>query len=85
MIPGSHFGGNLPHVGTHYLNYKEYQITDGTACPAEAGDVLFFNYMTTHGPENNRSELTRRNVLFQYRDASDIPTENVHFTDRFSQ
>jgi len=79
VIPGSHLGGDLPHVGAHYLNHKEYPITDGTPCPAEAGDVLFFNYMTIHGSESNRSERTRRNVLFQYRDASDVPTSNVHF------
>lgn len=78
VIPGSHHQGSLPHVGSHYLNHKEYPITDGTLCEAEAGDVLFFNYLTIHGSSANRSERTRRNVLFQYRDPTDFPTENVH-------
>ncbi|MCK9912685.1 phytanoyl-CoA dioxygenase family protein, partial [Microbacteriaceae bacterium K1510] len=47
-------------------------------CPADAGDVLFFNYLTIHGSDANRSERTRRNVLFQYKDPADEPTENVH-------
>ncbi|MDQ6419124.1 phytanoyl-CoA dioxygenase family protein [Paenibacillus sp. LHD-117] len=79
VIPGSHKQGSLPHVGMHYLNHKEYPISSGTPCPAKAGDVLFFNYLTIHGSDVNKSERTRRNVLFQYRDASDLPTSDVHF------
>lgn len=79
VVPGSHKEGILPHVGSYYLNHKEYPISSGTPCPASAGDVLFFNYLTIHGSDVNRSERTRRNVLFQYRDASDLPTANVHF------
>lgn len=78
VIPGSHKEGALPHRGSYYLNHKEYPISSGTPCPAKAGDVLFFNYLTIHGSDVNRSERTRRNVLFQYRDASDIPTADVH-------
>jgi ectoine hydroxylase-related dioxygenase (phytanoyl-CoA dioxygenase family) len=79
VIPGSHRDGSLPHVGSYYLNHKEYPIKDGVPLIAEAGDVLFFNYLTIHGSEANHSSRTRRNVLFQCRDASDFPTENVHF------
>jgi phytanoyl-CoA hydroxylase len=78
VVPGSHKQGPRPHVGSHYLNHKEYPISMGTPCPAEAGDVLFFNYLTIHGSEPNRSPRTRRNVLFQYRDPSDPPVQNVH-------
>lgn len=79
VIPGSHKEGPLKHVGMHYLNHKEYPLSMGTPCPAEAGDVLFFNYLTIHGSGPNRSERTRRNVLFQYREASDFPTNREHF------
>lgn len=79
VIPGSHRTGSIPHVGQHYLNHKEYPVKEGTPCVAEAGDVLFFNYLTIHGSESNKSSRTRRNVLFQYRDPSDFPTENTHF------
>lgn len=78
VIPGSHKQGPIPHVGRHYLNHKEYPISDGTPCPAKAGDVLFFNYLTIHGSDVNKSDRPRRNVLFQYRDPMDPPTENVH-------
>jgi len=80
VIPGSHKQGSLPHVGRHYLNHKEYPVSSGIPCIAEAGDVLFFNYMTIHGSNANHSERTRRNVLFQYREASDFPTENTHMS-----
>ncbi|CAM4140952.1 phytanoyl-CoA dioxygenase family protein [Paenibacillus alkaliterrae] len=79
VIPGSHKQGPLQHVGMHYLNHKEHPISSGTPCPAEAGDVLFFNYLTIHGSDVNRSTRTRRNVLIQYRDAADLPTVNSHF------
>ncbi|CAG7596304.1 Ectoine dioxygenase [Paenibacillus solanacearum] len=79
VIPGSHKQGALPHVGAHYLNHKEYPISMGTLCPAKAGDVLFFNYLTIHGSDVNRSQRFRRNVLFQYRDASDFPVKKAHF------
>ncbi|SEM92313.1 phytanoyl-CoA dioxygenase family protein [Lihuaxuella thermophila] len=78
VIPKSHQKGPLPHVGHHYLNHKEYPITMGIPCPARAGDVLFFNYLTIHGSQPNKSDRIRRNVLFQYRDPSDPPTKDVH-------
>ncbi|WP_308638209.1 phytanoyl-CoA dioxygenase family protein [Paenibacillus silvisoli] len=79
VLPGSHKQGSLQHVGRHYLNAKEYPVSDGLPCIAEAGDVLFFNYLTVHGSPANRSERTRRNVLFQYRSATDFPTTKEHF------
>ncbi|MFC4775519.1 phytanoyl-CoA dioxygenase family protein [Paenibacillus sp. GCM10023252] len=78
VIPGSHKQGPLPHVGAHYLNHKEYPLSLGTPCPAQAGDVLFFNYLTIHGSDVNRSERPRRNVLFQYRDPADLPINDEH-------
>lgn len=78
VVPESHKAGPIPHIGAHYLPAKEYPIESGVACPAEAGDVLFFNYLTIHGSKPNRSERTRRNVLAQYRDPSDPPSINTH-------
>ena len=78
VLPGSHKMGPIPHVGRHYLNHKEYPIEMGIPCPAEAGDVLFFNYLTIHGSKPNRSNRYRRNVLFQYKTPDDRPTQNVH-------
>lgn len=78
VIPGSHKQGPIEHEGSYYLSSEDYPIDSGVACPAEAGDVLIFNYLTIHGSKPNRSERTRRNVLFQYRDPEDLPTKNVH-------
>ncbi|WP_299088686.1 phytanoyl-CoA dioxygenase family protein [uncultured Metabacillus sp.] len=78
VIPKSHKQGPISHIGRHYLDQKEYPISSGTPCPAEAGDVLFFNYLTIHGSDINRSERPRRNVLFQYRDPADQPSADTH-------
>ncbi|MDF2726031.1 MAG: Phytanoyl-CoA dioxygenase [Paenibacillus sp.] len=79
VIPGSHKLGPISHVGRHYLDHREYPISRATLCPAQAGDVLFFNYLTIHGSNVNRSARPRRNVLFQYRDPLDQPTVDTHF------
>jgi phytanoyl-CoA hydroxylase len=71
VIPGSHKLGPLEAEGeSHTVGYP---LESGTPCPADAGDVLFFNYLTIHGSGINRSTRTRRNVLFQYRDPADAP------------
>jgi phytanoyl-CoA hydroxylase len=71
VIPGSHKLGPLEAVGEAHT--VDYPLESGTPCPAGAGDVLFFNYLTIHGSGVNRSTRTRRNVLFQYRDPADAP------------
>lgn len=78
VIPRSHKAGLLHHVGRNYLDHKQYPLSLATPCPAKAGDVLFFNYLTIHGSDKNRSDRPRRSVLFQYRDPMDFPTEDVH-------
>lgn len=71
VIPGSHKLGPLEAEGDAHT--VDHPLESGTACPASAGDVLFFNYLTIHGSGVNRSTRTRRNVLFQYRDPADVP------------
>jgi phytanoyl-CoA hydroxylase len=71
VVPGSHKLGPLDAEGEAHT--IDYPLESGTACPASAGDVLFFNYLTIHGSGVNRSTRTRRNVLFQYRDPADAP------------
>jgi phytanoyl-CoA hydroxylase len=71
VIPGSHNLGPLEAKGES--KSLDYPLESGTPCPAAAGDVLFFNYLTVHGSGVNRSTRTRRNVLFQYRDPADAP------------
>jgi phytanoyl-CoA hydroxylase len=71
VVPGSHKLGPLEASGDAHT--VDYPLESGTPCPAAAGDVLFFNYLTIHGSGTNRSTRTRRNVLFQYRDPADAP------------
>ncbi|MCM2997733.1 phytanoyl-CoA dioxygenase family protein [Paenibacillus cellulositrophicus] len=78
VVPGSHKQGPLPHVGRYYLDHRDYPVSMGTPCPASAGDVLFFNYLTIHGSDRNKSSRPRRNVLFQYRDPADPPSRETH-------
>ena len=83
IMPGSHKGGPLPTMtrgaaDAMYLDPKEYPIEMGTPCPAQRGDVLFFNYLTIHGSGVNTSDQVRKTVLVQVRDPDDSPTEDVH-------
>jgi ectoine hydroxylase-related dioxygenase (phytanoyl-CoA dioxygenase family) len=71
VMPGSHRLGPLEARGDSKT--VDYPLESGVACPAAAGDVLFFSYLTIHGSGVNRSPRTRRNVLFQYRDPADPP------------
>jgi phytanoyl-CoA hydroxylase len=71
VVPGSHKLGPLDAEGESHT--VDYPLESGTPCPAAAGDVLFFNYLTIHGSGVNGSERVRRNVLFQYRDPADRP------------
>jgi ectoine hydroxylase-related dioxygenase (phytanoyl-CoA dioxygenase family) len=74
VVPGTHRLGPIADVGeANELSPAEYPPDAGIAIPARAGDALVFNYLTVHGSGVNRSERTRRNVLFQYRDPSDEP------------
>jgi ectoine hydroxylase-related dioxygenase (phytanoyl-CoA dioxygenase family) len=75
VVPGSHRLGPLAAEGDAHT--VDYPLESGTPCPAAAGDVLFFNYLTIHGSGVNRSPRTRRNVLFQYRDPADAPVFNA--------
>ncbi len=80
VVPGSHELGPLESSddGSHHLDPHEYPLESGIPMPARSGDVVFFNYLTIHGSAVNRSERTRRNVLFQYRDPADLPLAATH-------
>jgi phytanoyl-CoA hydroxylase len=71
VVPGSHLEG--PREVEGESNTLAVPLDEGTPLPADAGDVLFFNYLTIHGSGPNRSDRTRRNVLCQFRDPEDPP------------
>ena len=80
VVPGSHRLGPLPHqsAGGWHLSPEEYPLSSATPCPARAGDVLFFSYLTIHGSGLNVSSEPRTTLLVQMRDPLDPPTVRAH-------
>ena len=80
VVPGSHKLGPLePDNKTDLsLSPSRYSIASATPCPAQAGDVLFFSYLTIHGSGMNTSKQSRTTVLVQMRDPADPPTFRTH-------
>ena len=82
VVPGSNRGGPLPTVteGNFYLSPEEWPLEAALPVPAEAGDILIFNYLTVHGSGVNTSDEARTTCLFQFRDPADPPTEQRHLS-----
>lgn len=82
VVPGSHRLGVLPHSneGGYHLPFDEYPIEKAVPCPAQAGDALFFSYLTIHGSGVNTSSEARTTLLVQMRDPEDAPTADVHLS-----
>jgi len=80
VVPGSHKLGMLPHIaeGSFHLPPAEYPVEEALALPAEAGDAVFFSYLTIHGSGINVSDEARTTLLIQMRDPSDPPTFRTH-------
>ena len=66
----------MSETGNH-LDIQQYPIEEGTPCPAEPGDVLFFSYLTIHGSGVNTSQTARTTILIQMRDPEDQALSKV--------
>ena len=82
VVPRSFKNGPYEHIheGGSHLPVKEYPVAEATPCPAEAGDVLFFNYLTIHGSGLNMTDEPRTTLLVQMRDPSDRPLGLQHLS-----
>lgn len=82
VVPGSHKLGMLEHLpeGGWHLPFSQYPIESSVPCPAEAGDVLFFSYLTIHGSGINVSNEARTTLLVQMRDPLDPSLKPVHLS-----
>ena len=82
MVPGSFKNGPYDHIhkGGSHLPTEQYPVEQATPCPAEAGDVLFFSYLTIHGSGLNTSDQPRTTLLIQMRDPSDKPMGLQHLS-----
>jgi ectoine hydroxylase-related dioxygenase (phytanoyl-CoA dioxygenase family) len=80
VVPGSHKRGAIDHdpQGGFHLPFDQYPLESSQPCPARAGDVLFFNYLTIHGSGVNLSQAARTTLLVQMRDPEDKPTMKTH-------
>jgi ectoine hydroxylase-related dioxygenase (phytanoyl-CoA dioxygenase family) len=80
VVPGSHLLGPVEHQekGGWHLPFEQYPLESSVPCPAKAGDVLFFSYLTIHGSGINVSNEARTTLLVQMRDAADPPTIATH-------
>lgn len=79
VYPGTHKLGPLPTTRPdNSLPPEQYSIENATPCAAEAGDVLFFSYLTIHGSGLNVSAEARTTMLIQMRDPEDMPTVRTH-------
>lgn len=80
VVPGSHKQGVIEHnsQGGFHLPFDQYPLESSLPCPAKAGDVLFFNYLTIHGSGVNVSKEARTTLLVQMRDPEDKPTMDMH-------
>lgn len=80
VVPGSHKLGAIDHdpQGGFHLPFDQYPLESSVPCPARAGDVLFFNYLTIHGSGVNTSQEARTTLLVQLRDPEDKPTVDTH-------
>lgn len=82
VVPGSYKQGPIPHEaeGGWHLPFEQYPLESAVACPAKAGDVLFFSYLTIHGSGVNTSNEARTTLLIQMRDPEDPPSAQVHLS-----
>jgi ectoine hydroxylase-related dioxygenase (phytanoyl-CoA dioxygenase family) len=82
VVPGSHKLGPIEHLqtGGWHLPLEQYPIESSVACEAEAGDVLFFSYLTIHGSGVNVSNEARTTLLVQMRDPLDPPSVLTHLS-----
>src|SRR5712692_4674174 len=79
VVPGSHKLGPLAtEPDGLYLSPERFPIAGATPCPAEAGDLLIFTYLTIHGSGINTSQEARTTCLLQLRDPTDKPTKDTH-------
>ncbi|SDS67754.1 Phytanoyl-CoA dioxygenase (PhyH) [Friedmanniella luteola] len=78
VVPGSHHGGPREHDPEGSFHLPDVPFDSATAVPAEAGDVIFFSYLTIHGSGVNVSTEARTTWLVQYRDPADRPLTRSH-------
>ncbi|MFF8911394.1 phytanoyl-CoA dioxygenase family protein [Streptomyces olivaceoviridis] len=78
IVPGSHLQGPREHVEEGGYHLPDVPFEAAIPLPAEAGDVLFFSYLTVHASGVNISNEARTTWLVQFRDPADPPAVRAH-------
>ena len=80
VVPGSYKNGPLEHIseGSFHLPTDTWPIEKSIPVPAQAGDVIFFSYLTVHASGVNTSDEARTTWLVQFRDPADPPLTDAH-------
>lgn len=83
VYPGSHKSGRV--AGTSGQAPSEFldkhPLSGGTVIEAQAGDVVFFHYLTLHGSQPNTSARTRKTVLAQLYAGDDRVEDGISHPD----
>jgi ectoine hydroxylase-related dioxygenase (phytanoyl-CoA dioxygenase family) len=79
VFPGTHKLGRLNQSNGHADGeiLRKYPIEGAMPLEAEAGDVLFFHYLTIHGSMPNRSSEIRKTVLVEMHSGRDRVEEGI--------
>lgn len=78
VVPGSHLQGPREHDPAGSFHLPDVPFESSVPQPAEAGDVIFFTYLTVHGSGVNVSDEARTTWLVQYRDPTDRVIGHAH-------
>jgi phytanoyl-CoA hydroxylase len=78
VVAGSHRDGPRDHNPEGSFHLPDVPFESAIPIPAEAGDVIFFSYLTIHGSGVNVSMEPRTTWLIQYRDPADPPATRSH-------
>lgn len=78
IAPGSHRAGPREHDPQGSFHLPDFPVDQLVPQEAEAGDVLFFTYLTVHSSGINVSDEARTTWLVQFRDPADPPLTDQH-------
>lgn len=78
IAPGSHREGPREHSEEGGFHLPDFLMDQLEPMEAEAGDVLFFTYLTVHSSGVNVSDEARTTWLVQFRDPADPPLTTQH-------
>jgi phytanoyl-CoA hydroxylase len=78
VAPGSNLAGPREHDPEGSFHLPDFPVEELVPQEAEAGDVLFFPYLTVHSSGINTSDEARTTWLVQFRDPADPPLTDQH-------